>query len=63
MSAVPETPDLRVIQGTTFKRAVLCERADNVQRDLRANAFLTNAAVFEADILNPANAKPFVAHR
>jgi hypothetical protein len=63
MSAVPEIPNLRVIERTSFKRPVLCERADDIERDLRTNAFLADAAVFKADVLNPANPQSFVAHR
>ena len=63
MSTVTETPDLRVIERTSFERPVLCERADDIERDLRTNAFLADAAILQADVLYPADTQPFVAYR
>src|SRR3954470_4059667 len=63
MSAVPKVANLRVIQRIAFERLVLCKRADDIQRDPRANALFADTAVLETDVLNPAHPKSFIAHR
>src|SRR3954465_5110803 len=63
MSAVRKVSNLRMIQRIAFERLVSCKRADDIQRDPRANALFADAAVLKTNVLNPAHAKPFISHR
>jgi hypothetical protein len=62
VGSVTELSNLGVIQLSFLKGFVFRKCANDIECDLRSNAFFTAAAVAEADVLNPADPQPFVAY-
>jgi hypothetical protein len=61
VGSVTELSNLRVIQLLFPKGLVFRKSANDIECNLRSNAFFALAAVAQTNVLNPADPEPFVA--